>query len=69
MTLASQIYLVFIFPIDVDTKVRVVRDIGLTQLRFFTNYGRCSRPMFIVEGQELLIKKAHIRALQQKISH
>jgi hypothetical protein len=41
--------------------------ISLKELRLYTDYGRCSRPLFIVENQRLLIKKAHIRALQQRV--
>ena len=59
----------FHFQIDVNTEVGVVRDIRLKELRLYTDYGRCSRPLFIVEGQRLLIKKAHIRALQQRVWH
>nr|CAB3493885.1 unnamed protein product [Digitaria exilis] len=54
------------FEIDVNTEVGVVRDIRLKELRLYTDYGRCSRPLFIVENQRLLIKKSHIRALQQR---
>jgi DNA-directed RNA polymerase II subunit RPB2 len=54
------------FQIDVNTEVGVVRDIRLKELRLYTDYGRCSRPLFIVENQRLLIKKRHIRALQQR---
>jgi DNA-directed RNA polymerase II subunit RPB2 len=57
----------FHFQIDVNTEVGVVRDIRLKELRLYTDYGRCSRPLFIVENQRLLIKKAHIRALQQRV--
>jgi DNA-directed RNA polymerase II subunit RPB2 len=57
----------FHFQIDVNTEVGVVRDIRLKELRLYTDYGRCSRPLFIVEGQRLLIKKAHIQALQQRV--
>jgi DNA-directed RNA polymerase II subunit RPB2 len=55
------------FQIDVNTEVGVVRDIRLKELRLYTDYGRCSRPLFIVESQRLLIKKKHIRALQQRV--
>ncbi|KAJ7556830.1 hypothetical protein O6H91_05G100400 [Diphasiastrum complanatum] len=54
--------------VDVNTEVGVVRDIRLKELRLYTDYGRCSRPLFIVEKQRLLIKKSHIQALQQKES-
>jgi len=57
----------FHFQIDVNTEVGVVRDVRLKELRLYTDYGRCSRPLFIVENQRLLIKKAHIRALQQRV--
>ena len=56
----------FHFQIDVNTEVGVVCHIRLKELRLCMDYGRCSRPLFIVEGQRLLIKKAHIRALQQR---
>ncbi|KAH7436458.1 hypothetical protein KP509_05G020900 [Ceratopteris richardii] len=53
---------------DMNTEVGVIRDIRLKELRLYTDYGRCSRPLFIVENQCLLIKKSDIRALQQKES-
>lgn len=53
--------------VDVNTEVGVVRDIRLKELRIYTDYGRCSRPLFIVEKQSLLIKKKDIRALQQRV--
>ncbi|GBG89761.1 hypothetical protein CBR_g49614 [Chara braunii] len=52
--------------VDVPTEVGVVRDILLKELRLYTDYGRCSRPLFIVDKQQLLIKKTHVRALQQR---
>ena len=55
---------VLTFQKNVDTEVGVIRDIGLSELRLYTDYGRCSRPLFIVENQRLLIKKSDIRALQ-----
>ncbi|RWW18186.1 hypothetical protein GW17_00017843 [Ensete ventricosum] len=58
--------MVFLSQIDVNTEVGVIRDIRLKELRLYTDYGRCSRPLFIVEKQRLLIKKKDIRALQQR---
>eukprot|EP00897_Mesotaenium_endlicherianum_P010856 jgi/Mesen1/979/ME000012S00529 len=52
--------------LDVNSEVSVVRDIRLKELRLYTDYGRCSRPLFIVQNQRLLIKKPHIEMLQQK---
>ncbi|KAJ0986904.1 hypothetical protein J5N97_005260 [Dioscorea zingiberensis] len=54
--------------IDINTEVGVIRDIRLKELRLYTDYGRCSRPLFIVEKQRLLIKKKDIRALQERES-
>ena len=53
--------------VDVNTEVGVVRDIRLKELRIYTDYGRCSRPLFIVEKQRLLIRRKDIEALQQKV--
>uniref|UniRef100_M4DWH9 DNA-directed RNA polymerase subunit beta n=1 Tax=Brassica campestris TaxID=3711 RepID=M4DWH9_BRACM len=52
----------------INTEVSVVRDIRLKELRIYTDYGRCSRPLFIVDNQRLLIKKNDIYALQQRVS-
>ncbi|GAU26901.1 hypothetical protein TSUD_03040, partial [Trifolium subterraneum] len=52
--------------VDVNTEVGVVRDIRLKELRIYTDYGRCSRPLFIVDKQRLLIKKKDIHSLQQR---
>ena len=57
----------FCLQVDVNTEVGVVRDIRLKELRIYTDYGRCSRPLFIVEKQRLLIKKKDILALQQRV--
>ena len=42
----------------------MVHDIRLQELRLYTDYGRCCRPLFIVDKQALRIKKSHIQALQ-----
>ncbi|KAL3645430.1 DNA-dependent RNA polymerase II [Castilleja foliolosa] len=54
--------------VDVNTEVGIIRDVRLKELRLYTDYGRCSRPLFIVEKQDLLIKKKDILALQQRRS-
>ena len=56
-----------IAQVDVNTEVGVVRDIRLKELRIYTDYGRCSRPLFIVEKQKLLIKKKDVQTLQQRV--
>ena len=53
--------------VDINTEVGVVRDIKLKELRLYTDYGRCMRPLFIVdENMTLKIKKADIVKLQRK---
>lgn len=42
----------------------MIYDIPLKELRMFTDYGRASRPLFIVDNQRLLIRKADIIKLQ-----
>ena len=51
---------------DIDTDVGVVHDIQLKELRLVTDHGRTCRPLYIVEDQELLIRKGHILQLQFK---
>lgn len=45
-------------------EVSIVRDIRERELRIWTDAGRCCRPLFIVENNELKIKKRDIAALQ-----
>lgn len=52
--------------VDVNTEVGVIYDIPLKELRMFTDYGRASRPLFIVDNQRLLIRKADIIKLQNR---
>ncbi|KAF5833422.1 RNA polymerase II second largest subunit [Dunaliella salina] len=51
--------------VDINTEVGVIYDIPLKELRLFTDYGRASRPIFVVDNQHLLIKKSDIIKLQQ----
>ena len=50
--------------VDVNTEVGVVRDIRLSELRLYTDAGRCCRPLFIVENNYLLLKRHHVQQLQ-----
>jgi len=52
--------------VDITTEVGVVHDIRLQELRLYTDYGRCIRPLFIVEDQRLKIRKRNIEMLQEK---
>jgi DNA-directed RNA polymerase II subunit RPB2 len=47
--------------------VGIIYDIPLKELRLFTDYGRTSRPLFIVDNQRLLIQKEHIIQLQVRV--
>lgn len=48
---------------DISPEVSVVRDIREKELRIYTDAGRVCRPLFIVENQQLLLGKRHIRWL------
>ncbi|KAF8516141.1 DNA-dependent RNA polymerase II second largest subunit [Hysterangium stoloniferum] len=50
---------------DISPEVSVVRDIRERELRLYTDAGRVCRPLFIVENQQLMIQKKHVRWLQQ----
>jgi DNA-directed RNA polymerase II subunit RPB2 len=52
--------------LDITIEVGVVHDIRLQELRLYTDYGRCIRPLFIVEDQRLVIKRKNIEMLQEK---
>ena len=52
--------------LDISIEVGVVHDIRLQELRLYTDYGRCIRPLFVVEDQKLAIKKRNIEMLQEK---
>ena len=40
-----------------------MHDIRLQELRLTTDYGRCCRPLFVVDRQELVVRKRDIAAL------
>lgn len=46
--------------VDINTEVGVVHDIRLGELRLYTDFGRCCRPLFIVEDQRLKLRKRDI---------
>ena len=52
--------------LDISIEVGVVHDIRLQELRLYTDYGRCIRPLFVVEDQKLVIKKRNIEMLHEK---
>lgn len=52
--------------VDINTEVGVVYDVRLQELRLYTDYGRCCRPLFIVENQTLRVTKHHIQQLNNR---
>eukprot|EP00594_Rhizosolenia_setigera_P020339 CAMPEP_0178963112 /NCGR_PEP_ID=MMETSP0789-20121207/14811_1 /TAXON_ID=3005 /ORGANISM="Rhizosolenia setigera, Strain CCMP 1694" /LENGTH=1245 /DNA_ID=CAMNT_0020647481 /DNA_START=60 /DNA_END=3797 /DNA_ORIENTATION=- len=50
--------------IDIDAEVSIVRDITESEVRIYTDAGRICRPLFVVQDQQLKIKKHHISQLQ-----
>ena len=50
--------------VDIDAEVSIVRDIAAKEVRVYTDAGRICRPLFIVQDQQLVIKKHHIMQLQ-----
>ncbi|KAK0198899.1 DNA-dependent RNA polymerase II second largest subunit [Armillaria mellea] len=48
---------------DISPEVSVVRDIREKELRLYTDAGRVCRPLFIVENQQLVLQKKHIKWL------
>jgi DNA-directed RNA polymerase II subunit RPB2 len=49
--------------VDIDAEVSIVRDIAGKEVRIYTDAGRICRPLFVVQEQQLLIKKHHIMQL------
>lgn len=52
---------------DISVEVSIVRDFKERELRIYTDAGRCCRPLFIVENQRLMIKKRHIKKIQERV--
>jgi len=52
--------------VDITTECGIVHDIRLRELRLWTDYGRCTRPLFIVEDQKLVMKRSNVELLQEK---
>jgi DNA-directed RNA polymerase II subunit RPB2 len=40
-----------------------VRDIDKREIKIYTDAGRCQRAMFVVEDNELKIRKKHVREI------
>ncbi|KAF8320547.1 DNA-directed RNA polymerase II subunit RPB2 [Cantharellus anzutake] len=51
---------------DISSEVSIVRDIRERELRLYTDAGRVCRPLFIVEDQQLMLKKEHINKLNDR---
>jgi DNA-directed RNA polymerase II subunit RPB2 len=50
--------------VDIDAEVSIVRDIADKEVRIYTDAGRICRPLFVVQDQQLVLKKHHILQLQ-----
>uniref|UniRef100_A0ABD2X6B4 DNA-directed RNA polymerase subunit beta n=1 Tax=Trichogramma kaykai TaxID=54128 RepID=A0ABD2X6B4_9HYME len=48
------------------SEVSMIRDIRDREIRIYTDAGRISRPLLIVENQQLLLKKSHIDMLKER---
>eukprot|EP00890_Picochlorum_soloecismus_P003995 jgi/Picsp_1/4597/NSC_01967-R1_rna polymerase ii second largest subunit len=51
---------------DLNTEVSIVHDIRLQELRLVTDYGRCCRPLFVVDDQKLRVTKRDVIEIAQK---
>ncbi|KAI0347765.1 DNA-directed RNA polymerase II, subunit 2 [Trametopsis cervina] len=49
----------------ISPEVSVVRDIRERELRLYTDAGRVCRPLFVVENQQLMIRKRHVEKLSR----
>lgn len=53
--------------VDVNTEVGVIHDYALRELRLFTDYGRTSRPLFIVDDKnQLVFNRRHLKLLMDR---
>ncbi|KAJ7897043.1 DNA-dependent RNA polymerase II second largest subunit, partial [Mycena olivaceomarginata] len=50
---------------DISPEVSVVRDVRERELRLYTDAGRVCRPLFIVDNQQLVLQKKHVKWLSQ----
>lgn len=50
---------------QIPKEVSIVRDIANKEIRFYTDAGRVQRPLFIVENNEVLMRKSHVHSLRQ----
>ncbi|SAL98402.1 hypothetical protein [Absidia glauca] len=50
--------------VDISPEVSIVRDIREKELRMYTDAGRCCRPLFLVENQQLRMTRETLERLQ-----
>ena len=48
------------------SEVSMIRDIRDREIRIYTDAGRICRPLLIVEGGNLLLKKRHVDMLKER---
>ncbi|KAI7849718.1 DNA-directed RNA polymerase II subunit RPB2 [Circinella umbellata] len=49
--------------VDISPEVSIVRDIRERELRIYTDAGRCCRPLFLVQDQQLLLTRDQVTRL------
>ncbi|ORY91332.1 DNA-directed RNA polymerase II subunit RPB2 [Syncephalastrum racemosum] len=49
--------------VDISPEVSIVRDIREKELRIYTDSGRCCRPLFLVDDQQLRLNRHHLARL------
>ena len=56
--------------VDINTEVGIVHDVGLQELRLYTDAGRCCRPLIVVDpedqGGRLRLRKEHVNSLARR---
>lgn len=50
---------------SIISEISIVRDTAARELHFWADAGRCCRPLFIVDNDQLRIKKQHIQKLER----
>mmetsp|Transcript_22898 Transcript_22898/g.31275 ORF Transcript_22898/g.31275 Transcript_22898/m.31275 type:complete len:99 (+) Transcript_22898:398-694(+) len=51
---------------EIPKEISIVRDIANREVRFYADAGRVQRPLFIVENNQILLKKGHIAKMLLK---
>lgn len=52
--------------LEIPKEIAIVRDIQNKELRFYTDSGRVQRPLFIVERNQIRLKRDHVNRMMMK---